>query len=119
MIKTENTIKPSLIHLKEEELNDKNGNIQVKLTDKKAVVTESIYFKKLMNLSTSNESVTDLTPRKNMDIAFKIELLNPNQIPITTKSRPLPYHLKQKIKDELDRQLREELSEKEANLAQR
>jgi len=182
MIKTENTIEPSEIHLKEEELHDNNRNIQVELTGKK-VETESINFKELMNLSPSNgenlnstndlkvsdnflnslnvqkenlqmiietktdalkpeinsiehndnlneknwskteietvrknimnelktisaESVTDLTPSKNMDIAFKIELLDPNQTPITTKSRPLPYHLKQKVKDELDRQLK-------------
>ncbi|CAF1004247.1 unnamed protein product [Brachionus calyciflorus] len=126
MIKTENTIKPSEIHLKEEKLHDKIRNIQVELTGKKTVVTESINFKELMNLKNwskteietvrknimnelktiSAESVTDLTPSKNMDIAFKTELLDPNQTPITTKSRPLPYHLKQKVKEELDRQLK-------------
>ena len=51
-------------------------------------------------------SVTDLTPNKNTDIAFKIDLTDPNQKPITTKSRPLPYHLKQKVREELDRQLK-------------
>ena len=54
----------------------------------------------------SANSVTVLTPSKNNDIAFKIELIDPRQTPITTKSRPLPYHLKQKVKDELDRQLK-------------
>ncbi|CAF0816653.1 unnamed protein product [Brachionus calyciflorus] len=51
-------------------------------------------------------SVTDLTPNKNIYIAFKIDLTDPNQKPITTKSRPLPYHLKQKVREELDRQLK-------------
>ncbi|CAF1005499.1 unnamed protein product [Brachionus calyciflorus] len=34
------------------------------------------------------------------------DLTDPNQKPITTKSRPLPYHLKQKVREELDRQLK-------------
>jgi len=68
----------------------------------------SIVREKIINeLKTiSATSVTELTPQKNMDIAFKIELSDPKQQPLTTKSRPLPYNLKQKVQDELNRQLK-------------
>ncbi|RNA01093.1 hypothetical protein BpHYR1_038402, partial [Brachionus plicatilis] len=42
----------------------------------------------------SAQSVIDLTPRENKNFAFKIELSNRDQEPITTKCRPLPYNLK-------------------------
>ncbi|CAF1021517.1 unnamed protein product [Brachionus calyciflorus] len=68
----------------------------------------SIVLEKIINeLKTISATyVTELTPQKNMDIAFKIELSDPKQQPLTTKSRPLPYNLKQKVQEELNRQLK-------------
>ncbi|CAF1141789.1 unnamed protein product, partial [Brachionus calyciflorus] len=89
MIKTENTIEPSEIHLKEEELHDKNRNIQVELTGKKTVVTESINFTELMNLSQSNgenlNSTNDLKVSDNFLNSLKENL----QMIIETKTDAL------------------------------
>ncbi|CAF0940190.1 unnamed protein product [Brachionus calyciflorus] len=44
----------------------------------------------------SANSVIDLEPNKNNDFALKIELIDPNTKPITTKCRPLPNNLKKR-----------------------
>ncbi|RNA24495.1 Retrovirus-related Pol poly from transposon [Brachionus plicatilis] len=54
----------------------------------------------------SAQSVFDLTPSENKNFAFKIELSNRDQEPITTKCRPLPNNVKDKVKQELDKQLK-------------
>ena len=54
----------------------------------------------------SAKSISELTPWKNYDHAFKIALLNSEQEPIACKSRPLPFHLKKKVKQALDDQER-------------
>ena len=54
----------------------------------------------------SANSVIDLEPNKNNDFAFKIELIDPKTKPITTKCRPLPYNLKNKVKEEIENQLK-------------
>jgi len=92
MIKTENTIEPSEIHLKEEELHDKNRNIQVELTGKKTVETESINFKELMNLSPSNgenlNSTNDLKVSDNFLNSLNVQKENLQMI-IETKTDAL------------------------------
>ena len=55
-------------------------------------------------LQGSAKSMTELTPWKNLDQAFRIELIDPNHPPIACKSRPLPFHLKKKVKQALDEQ---------------
>ncbi|CAF0841120.1 unnamed protein product [Brachionus calyciflorus] len=67
------------------------------------VQMHEIISKELKQISTN--SVTDLTPAKNQDFAFKIEFIDPNQKAIKCKCRPLPFHLKEKVKLELEKQL--------------
>ncbi|RNA43580.1 hypothetical protein BpHYR1_048952 [Brachionus plicatilis] len=87
---------------KTETLNEKEPiNIEKNWTKTEIVNVRKTIMNELETISAN--SVTDLTPSKNNDIAFKIVLIDPRQTPIRTKSRPLPYHLKQKVKDELDR----------------
>ena len=54
----------------------------------------------------SVSSLKELTPWQNLDSAFKIEFIDAEQKPISCKSRPLPFHLKNKVKlaiqDQLD-----------------
>ncbi|CAF0993979.1 unnamed protein product [Brachionus calyciflorus] len=66
------------------------------------VQMHEIISKELKQISTN--SVTDLTPAKNQDFAFKIEFIDPNQKAIKCKCRPLPYHLKEKVRLELEKQ---------------
>ncbi|RNA25784.1 Retrovirus-related Pol poly from transposon, partial [Brachionus plicatilis] len=70
-------------------------NIKKNWTETEIVNVRKTIMNELETISAN--SVTDLTPSKNNDIAFKIELIDPRQTPITTKSRPLPYNLKQKL----------------------
>ena len=49
--------------------------------------------------------MNELTPWKNNEHAFRIELLDPAQKPINCRSRPLPFNLKNKVKIALDEQL--------------
>ncbi|CAF1049721.1 unnamed protein product, partial [Brachionus calyciflorus] len=67
----------------------------------------------------SANSVIDLEPNKNNDFAFKIELIDPNTKPITTKCRLLPYNLKNKIKEEIENQLKAGISTSEWSSALR
>ena len=53
----------------------------------------------------SAQSMNELTPWKNNEHAFKIEVLDSSQKPINCKSRPLPFNLKNKVKFTLDEQL--------------
>ena len=46
----------------------------------------------------------ELEPSKNAHVAFKIELIDPNIKPISCKMRPLPHHLKDKVKKALAEQ---------------
>ena len=55
-------------------------------------------------LKSSATTMNELTPWKNFDQAFQITLVNPDQEPIACKSRPLPFHLKKKVKQALDDQ---------------
>jgi len=52
----------------------------------------------------SINKVEELKPTTNTNTVFKIELIDPNQKPIKNKCRPLPYHLKDKVKKALDEQ---------------
>ena len=53
----------------------------------------------------SSDSLLDLKPLENTDVAFVIELIDPHQKPIATKSRTLPHQLKDKVREELMSQL--------------
>ncbi|CAF0997157.1 unnamed protein product [Brachionus calyciflorus] len=52
-----------------------------------------------------SKSVTELEPPYNSDVAFEIEFINPNQIPLRWKCRPLPYNLKEKVQNEIEKQI--------------
>ena len=53
----------------------------------------------------SSDSLLGLKPLENTDVAFVIELIDPQQKPIATKSRTLPHQLKDKVREELMSQL--------------
>ena len=54
----------------------------------------------------SAKTLSELTPKKNHEYAFEIELTEPLHKPIAFKSLPLPYHLKCKVKQALTDQLK-------------
>jgi hypothetical protein len=56
-------------------------------------------------LNISVKSIEQLEPHKNKASAFKIHLINPNQTPIRSKCRPLPWNLKEKVKKAIDEQM--------------
>ena len=53
----------------------------------------------------SSESLLDLKPLANTKVSFVIQLQDPKQQPITCKSRPLPHHLKEKVRATINEQL--------------
>ena len=53
----------------------------------------------------SARSIEDLQPQQIDENAFQIRFRDPNQAPITCKSRPIPYHLKERVKIAIQDQL--------------
>ena len=55
-------------------------------------ITDSRWQLEPISLRGSTKSMTELTPWKNFDQAFRIELMDTNHPPSACKSRPLPFH---------------------------
>lgn len=53
----------------------------------------------------SAKSLQDLQPQEINENAFRIRFRDPKQAPITCKSRPIPYHLKERVKIAIQDQL--------------
>lgn len=53
----------------------------------------------------SASSLVDLVPQANREHAFQIRLRDSSQEPITCKSRPLPFHVKDKVKEAIQEQI--------------
>ena len=56
--------------------------------------------------SISANSVADLVPEINHGFTFKIEFIDPNQKPIRCKCRQLPWNLKDKVRLEIENQVK-------------
>ncbi|RNA16169.1 hypothetical protein BpHYR1_021718, partial [Brachionus plicatilis] len=50
-------------------------------------------------------SLIDLIPGKNHGFTFKIDFIDLNQKPIRCKCRPLPWNLKDKVRQEIESQV--------------
>ena len=75
------------------------------ITEPQQMTDERARLEKELESCTA-KTLAELTPSLNHDYAFEIELLDPLQEPIAFKSRPLPYHLKNKVKQALTDQLK-------------
>jgi hypothetical protein len=51
------------------------------------------------------KDVTELNPSKNSDFTFRFQLKDPNQEPICSKSRTVPFYLKEKVKQAFEDQI--------------
>lgn len=54
----------------------------------------------------AENSVADLQPQMNHMYAFKIEFVEKDFVPVRAKCRPLPYQLKEKVKETIEMQLK-------------
>jgi hypothetical protein len=50
------------------------------------------------------QSLKKIRTNRESNVQFKIELLNPNQRPLEARARPLPYHIKDKVKQAIKEQ---------------